>query len=363
MDAEARLKLTRARISMIMKQPFFGTLALRLILTEDTSLNPPTAAVDGKRLFYHPDWVKNNTQDVVEAMVAHEVGHCVFDHIGRRNGRQPKRWNFANDYVVNGILKDCGFTLGDGWLYSASFANQSSDEIYKQLPEDPPGSGFDQHLDSLADDLDPQINADDWQVAGVQAANAQKARGNMPGSLKRFIDDILQPKADWRAVLWRFATEISRDDYSYARLNRRFASLGIFLPGLYSENMGLFVDAIDTSGSITQEVLCAFGTEIKAIRDAVNPLQVINIYCDADVNHVDTFEQGDELTFDAHGGGGTDFRPPFQYIEKERLEPKCFVYLTDGYGPFPDEPPDYPVLWLMTTDVTPPWGEVVRIEI
>lgn len=347
---------------MIMKQPFFGTLALRLILVEDATLNPPTAAIDGKHLYYHPKWVNDNPQDIVESMVAHEVGHCVFDHIGRRNGRQPKRWNFANDYVVNGILKDCGFTLGPGWLYSASFANQSSDEIYKQLPEDPPGEQFDTHRD-LAGDLDSQINADDWQIAGVQAATAQKASGKMPGSLKRFIDEILTPKADWRAVLWRFATEVTREDYSYARLNRKFAALGIYLPGLYSESMGLFVDAIDTSGSISREILNAFGSEITAIRDAVKPTQLINIYCDAGINHVDTFDHGDELTFDAHGGGGTDFRPPFAYIEEQRLEPKCFVYLTDGYGPFPETPPDYPVLWLMTTDIVPPWGEVVRIEL
>lgn len=363
MNEEAKLKVTRARIAMIRKQPFFGMLALRLIMVERTDLNPPTAAVDGHRLFYHPDWVMNNDQALVESMIAHEVGHCVFDHIGRRQGRQPRRWNFANDYVVNDVIQDCGFTLGAGWLYSPAFHGMSSDEIYKLLPEDPPGDQFDSHFDKVGGDLDADINTADWQIAAVQAATAQQAAGKMPGSLKRFIDEILNPKADWRTVLWRFATEVTRDDYSWARMNRRFASIGIYLPGLYSEAMGLFIDAIDTSGSISREVLNAFGSEIKGIRDAVTPTRMINIYCDAAVNHVDEFEHGDEITFDMHGGGGTDFRPPFEYIREKGLEPKCMVYLTDGYGPFPEHAPDYPVLWLMTTDVVPPWGEVVRIEV
>jgi predicted metal-dependent peptidase len=366
-NQEARTILTRARISMVIRQPFFGTLALRLKLIEDATLNPPTAAVDGRNLYYHPDWVLNNAQDVVESMVAHEVGHCVFDHISRRNGRDPWRWNQAGDFVINAVLKDAGFTVPDTWLYSQTFAGLSTDEVYQALPPASPGKGgggagspFDTVIEGNSGNQ--QEVSDDWQIAAVQAAAAAQAAGKLPGSLKRFIDEITTTKADWRAVLWRFVTEIAREDYSYARVNRKFASLGIFLPGLYSQSMGLFVDAIDTSGSITNEILKKFGSEISAIKDAVRPERIVNIYCDAAVNHVDEFEQNDELTFAPHGGGGTDFRPPFAYIEEHALEPKCMVYLTDGYGPFPDAPPRYPVLWLMTTDVQPPWGEVVRIE-
>lgn len=372
MNEEAALKLTRAKIAMIMKQPFFGTLAMRLLYRENDKLNPPTAATNGKHLFYHPQWVLDNDFEVVQSMIAHEIGHCIFDHIGRRNGRQPRRWNCAGDYVINAVLKDSGFTIGPNWLFAPSFAGQSADEIYPQLPpdeEDGKGGGgiggkgdaFDEIMDAPGND--PAEMKQDWEIATSQAAEEANKRGNLPGSLKRFIDEITRPKADWRAVMSRFATERAREDYSYIRLNRKFASLGIFLPGLYSESMGEMADAIDTSGSISRDVLNAFGAHLSEIKEQMKPKKVTQIYCDANVNHVDVFEEYDDMTFDAHGGGGTDFRPPFKYMEDNGIEPKCFMYLTDGYGQFPDEPPPFPVLWLMTTEVVPPWGEVVRIEI
>lgn len=360
-NPEALNKLTKARIAMILQQPFFGTLALRLKFIEDSTLNPPTAATDGKNLYYHPKWVMDNSHDLVMSMIAHEVGHCVFDHMSRRAGREPVRWNHAGDYVVNGTLKDSGFTIGPGWLYDANFAGMSSDQIYKLLPEggrrgDRP---FDDHK---AGESDASVDVDDWKIAAVQAANAAKAAGKLPGSLKRFVDEMVHGKADWRAVLRRFVTETAKEDYSYQRVNRKFASLGIYLPGLYSEAMGEMVAVIDTSGSINDEILKEFGGEVTAIRDQMRPSLLRVMYADAEVNHVDEFESYDVLKFDAHGGGGTDFVPAFEYLEARGIEPKCFIYLTDGYGRFPSEPPPYPVLWLMTTDVEPPFGEVVRIE-
>lgn len=363
-DEAAKLKLTKARIQMIMQQPFFGTLALRLKMVEDSTLVPPTAATDGKTLYYHPAWVNDNDQAVVEAMVAHEVGHCVFDHMGRRNGRSPKRWNFANDYVVNDMLKESGFTLGDGWLYNQAYHGMSSEQIYNLLPEMPDdGSGqgqFDKHIDaSPGNGTDV---ADDWKVATVQAATAAAAAGKLPEMLKRFVDEIVHGKADWRAVMRRFVTERAKDDYSFQRPNRKFASIGIFLPGLYSEAMGEMCAVIDTSGSISDAVLKEFSGEITAIRDQMRPSMMRVMYCDAAVNHVDEFERYDNMIFEGHGGGGTDFRPPFKWLNERDITPKCFVYLTDGYGAFPAEEPPFPVLWLMTTDVQPPWGEVVRID-
>lgn len=362
-NLEAKNKIIKARIAMIMKQPFFGVLALRLKMIEDKNLKIKTMSTDGKSIKYDPDFVMRCSHEELMFIVAHEVGHNVFQHIGRRNGRDPKRWNFAGDYVINAVLKDSGFTMPEMGLYSPAFAGMSTDQVYQALPPDPPGNQMDEIMDALADGQTLEMDADEWEVAAVQAAEAAKSQGNLPASLKRFIDEIVQGKADWRAVMRRFMTETSKEDYSYARVNRKFASLGIYLPGLYSESMGEICAVIDTSGSITDEILKAFGAEISEIKNQMRPSMTRVIYCDADVNHVDEFEQYDELKFEGHGGGGTDFRPPFKHLQERDIEPKCFVYLTDGYGPFPTEPPPYPVLWLMTTDVIPPWGEVVRIEL
>lgn len=359
-------QLTRARTALILDHPFFGQLALRLRLVEDESV--PTLCVDGKEVRYNPDFVSKLSPALIRSAMVHEVGHCVFEHIGRRNGRDPRKWNHAGDYVINAMIKESGFEIGEGWLYNPAYAGMTTDEIYNKLPDGKgngpgpgePGGSLDEVGDG--DSTTTETDATDWKVAAIQAAATAKAMGKLPASMARFVDELTAPKVDWREMLRRFVTEISKNDYTWMRPNKRYASQGINLPTMYSENMGHVAVAIDTSGSIGQATLNAFGAEIKAIVGATRPIKTTVIYCDATVNHVDVFEPNDELHFDMHGGGGTDFCPPFAYLDKEGTTPVCFIYLTDMYGSFPNDP-GYPVLWCATSDVVGPFGDTVRIEV
>lgn len=355
-------QLTRARTALILDQPFFGVLALRLQLIEDN--NHKTLAVNGRQVFYNANFVASLTPALTKSALAHEVFHCVYDHISRRGSRNPRKYNMAGDYVINAALKDSGFEIGDGWLYNSAYAGMSSDEIYNLIPDNDNKNDegpLDEILDG--DPSETEIEATDWKIATIQAAGAAKAMGKLPASLQRFIDELTIPKIDWKSALQRFVTETSKNDYSWLRPNRRFVAQGMFLPTLYSEAMGEIVVAIDTSGSIDQATLNTFGAEVKAIVQSVRPSTTHVVYCDAAINHVDTFEPNDELKFEMYGGdGGTDFCPPFEYVTKHDVKPVCMVYLTDGYGPFP-KTPDYPVLWICTSDVVAPFGETVAIEI
>ena len=365
MNKEAAHKIIKARIGLIKLQPFFGVLALRLKPVERLDLKPKTLATDGKSLFFHPDWVTEHPQDEVEAGVAHEVGHCALKHMGRRNGREPRRWNHACDFAVNAMLEDCGFTIPAGWLHDPAFKGMTAEHIYNLLPPMDDGDS-DDSFDGHADDSAPDpVQEAEWEVATIQAAQTQRGKeaGNLPSSLQRFLDDLSAPKVDWRATLRRFATAACKGDYSWSRPNRAYLSLGLIMPGLYSEGVEDITTVIDTSGSVDNEMLKALGGEVADIRVTVQPKTSRVMYCDAAVNHVDEFEPDDQFEITPHGGGGTDFRPPFRWLEERDKLPTCLVYLTDGYGSFPKEPPPYPVLWVMTTDVQPPWGEVVRIEL
>lgn len=363
-DQTVLTQLTRARTALLIDMPFFGELCLRLKLVEDERVD--TMAVDGRNIFYNPKFVASMTLPHTKFVLGHETMHCVYEHLVRRGDRNPKKWNVAGDFVINAALKDSGFDMPPMGLFNPAFAGMSTDQIYNLLPEEDGNDGEgNQPLDQLLEGApgETETLATDWKIATVQAANSAKAQGKLPSSMDRFIDEILNPKVDWRDQLRRFITEKSKDDYSWMRPNRRFAASNLFLPSLYSENMGVLVTAIDTSGSIGQDMLNAFGSEITAAWNASSPKQLVNIYCDSAVNHVDTFDQHAELTFKMHGGGGTDFRPPFAHVEENSITPACFIYLTDGYGDFPASAPDYPVLWCMTTNVNPPWGEVIRIEV
>jgi predicted metal-dependent peptidase len=354
--------LTRARTQLILDHSFFGQLALRLPLVEKPAVK--TAAVDGRHIFYNPEFVASLPSGQVKTLLAHEVMHCVFDHMGRRNDRSPRKWNQAGDYVINQTLKDSGFEPIPVWLQNNVYKDMSTDEVYSLLPDEPDGDGPGDPLDNCMDG-DPDDMADnaiDWKIATVQAANVARMEGKLPAALARFVEELTTPKLDWRAMLRRFITETSRDDYTWQRPNKRFLAQGFYLPTLYSETMGEIVVVIDTSGSITQEMLNTFGGEIKSIVQSSRPSKTYVIYCDAAVNHVDEFGPNDDLKFDMHGGGGTDFCPPFAYVADKAIEPVCLVYLTDLYGPFP-QAPEYPVMWVATTKDVAPFGETVPIDV
>ncbi len=373
MNPHASKKILRARTSLLLVHFFWGRLALYLQMVERPEVQ--TLAVDGKHIFYNPDFILGLSDDLVKSAIVHEIGHCMFEHIHRRRGRDPKLWNMAGDYAINLVLRDSGFQIGKDWLLNESYRGMSAEHIYDLLKQDQDqgkgssqGQGQGQQplcdiMDSPAETQAEQAAQElEWKVAVAQAAIEAQRQGTLPASMKRFVEELVAPKVPWREVLQRFITQRAHDDYTWARPNRRFVAAGLYAPALYSERMGPLTVVIDTSGSIDQPTLNAFGTEIKAIVAATRPEKLQVIYCDAEVNHVDEFAEGDELTFTMHGGGGTDFRPPFRYLEKQGETPVALVYLTDMYGTFP-EGADFPVLWCATTDKQGPFGETIQVEV
>lgn len=361
MNQAIATKLSVARSRLLLDHPFFGVLALRLQLIEDESI--PTLATDGNSIVYNPQFVDQLSLELCSSAIAHEVMHCVLEHISRRVAREPRRWNQACDFAANPILKDAGLPLGANWLYNPSYVGKSAEEIYTMLPE---GSGGDDPLCDIrqprsGDDVLAESTAVEWKLATIQAAKAAQAQGNLPGQIKKILDDVLTPNIPWRDALASFMTERVKDDYTWRRPNPYYAHTGIYLPTMDGVGMGEMVIALDTSGSVLS-VIDEFGSTVKDIVAAVRPQRVHVVYCDAEVNRVDVFERGQELSFEAVGGGGTDFRPAFEYIKNNSINPACTLYLTDMYGTFPQEKPEYPVLWCATSDVRGPFGDTLRIK-
>lgn len=385
-DAHRRIVMARSR--MLLSHPFYAHLALRLELVEVPRNHPriKTLAVNGKQMFFNPAYVDKLDDPHVMSAVGHEVLHCANNHIQRLGSRNPRKWNYAGDYVNNLMLKDEGFSIHKNWLLHEGFRGMDTDEIYNLLPDSDdtegggsghaqPGGQGTQPQDEMLPGSDPDnpdkqpSKADqdelaaEWRMAAMQAAQAAKMQGRDSATVNRFVEEILAPKENWRNRLWRFASETSKDDYSWMRPNRRMMSYGLILPGMYDESMGEMVVVIDTSGSITQKVLDAFGAEITDIHRNVRPQKLHVVYCDAAINKVVEFGPDDHLKFEMVGGGGTDFNPPFKWVEKNVVRPEVFLYLTDMYGSFPAKAPDYPVLWCKTTKAKAPWGEEVFIDL
>jgi len=373
-------RLLAARTKLVFDEPFFGSLALRLELKEDPTCE--TAWVDGRTLGYNPEYVASLPSDELLALMVHEVMHPAMGHPWRRSGRDHKKWNAACDYAINPTLEEAGYKLPDGVLLNPDFRGKTAEWIYDRLPDGdgddgdkgggaPDGQGPNDQgqaepnpqgevRDAPADTQEDASTEDDWQQAVQQAAVQAKRRGGLPGSLDRFAKAALRPRVDWRSVLWRFVQEQAPTDYTWSMPNSRYIPSGLYLPSMRAQELGEIVWGFDTSGSVDDVLVAQFRAEIEAVMEDLKPTRVHVIYCDSAVHGIETFERGDPIELHPKGGGSTSFAPVFEVVDAEGIQPACLIYLTDMRGTFPQDAPDYPVLWATTSyDREAPFGEKV----
>lgn len=386
----------------------------------------PTMATDGNRLVYNPEWLAKITEQELIGVLAHEVMHCALLHPFRRGKREPVRANIAMDLAINPLLLEAQSSGGNGnvkelklpgvgrtvqemqagavgYLYDVKFRNADGswmgfETIYNLLPtelspqlvqaggmgrcEDSPkdkgrGKGKDKGKGDGKEEGEGEGQGDDdgegegegltesdWQIAVKQAEMVATKAGKMPGGVSRGIKAVRETEVDWRTLLRRFVTQTYRHDSTWARPSRRGMAMGLLIPGVLKENTGEIVVAIDTSGSITEDMLAQFCGEIRAIHGETRPEVLHVVYCDAAINGWDKYGADDVVELTMKGGGGTSFTPVFDEVEKRGIEPKCLIYLTDLESWDKPKEPAYPVMWVTPDWVTKgwEWGEVVRIK-
>jgi len=380
-----------ARSALLIGAPFWGVLSLRLAPVADPSIE--TMETDGLSIRYNPDFVASVPRAILRTVIAHETMHCAALHHTRRDRRDPQRWNIACDHAINPLLAQAGFELPEGALIDPAYAGLSAEDIYDRLPQDaggngdgsdpggmggvtdpPPAGAAGNHIDSRAKSAgaagqpDPAGNLsaaelakqeETWIIAAAQAAAAAKAMGIGASDTARAIAGQVAPKVDWRDVLRRYLSIAAKSDYAWTPPNRRHIARGLYLPSLRGETLGPVVIAVDTSGSIDDATLAAFSAEIAAILEDAAPEAVHVVYCDDTVAGTESFEPGEAVHLMPHGGGGTAFRPVFDWVARSDIRPVCAVYLTDLYGDDFGPEPDYPVLWVSTGGHEAPFGEVI----
>jgi predicted metal-dependent peptidase len=368
-----RAEIVKARVKMLFDKPFFGTLATRLELVEADGWCK-TAATDGRRLYYNREFIKSLDIKGGELffLLCHEVLHCVYNHLGRRNGRDPKLWNMANDYIVNYTLVDekCGKMPAQG-LYDKRFTDEmTSEEVYDilkknsvtiKMPLDEhlelgddnsdndgqgSGNGKDVEVTVMGKDGPPKLTEEDLQriradikAATIQAAQAVGA-GRVPAGIRRMIEELINPKMDWRSLLDAHIRSSVKDDYTFQKSSRRTMALhaGGFnapiLPAQDYMNTIKIAAVIDASGSTTDEMQRDFLSEIKGIMDTFRDFELHVFSFDTEIYNPKTFtpENIDEIyEYPVAGGGGTLFECVFEYLKREGLEPDRLVMFTDGY--------------------------------
>lgn len=205
------------------------------------------------------------------------------------------------------------------------------------------------------------------QKAVQKAIMTARAMGSMPSGVEQAVEDAYEPaKEPWYNHLHRFMQALSVAEYNWAKTNKKLGAVhGFCAPHHYSESLGEIVLGYDTSGSVCNAADQAqFSAHVQAIFAEAKPQKVHVVYFDAKVQRVNVYEHGDmEFVNKPKGGGGTDFRPVFDYIEDEGIVPAVLIMLTDTYGTFPTVEPEYPVIWAsVEAQGNAPWGDVIYVE-
>jgi predicted metal-dependent peptidase len=381
----------------------------------------PTAATDGRHIFINPEYMMARKPAERVFIYAHEVYHVIMRHNQRmRHYRSEgqvrttdynqQTFNKAADYVINADLIEQGVGMcNPDWLYDQRFTGADlAEDVYEKIwtkqeqdgakqpgmtagqggkakqgkgdaQAQANGGGFDELLEPSVDPVTGKEDIPDeaeFKEAVARAAGAAKAIGNLPGSFKRIVEEILEPQVDWREHVRMLITgRVGHARETWDRPDRRRLSLSrgrveqlVMMPGRKGHGCNEVVVGVDTSGSIGDRELAAFFAEVGGVLNDVRPKKVILMACDTRVTQVDEANSLDELhvirSKGLKGGGGTSFEPVFDKVKELRLQPAALIYLTDMLGSFPDEAPPYPTIWCSTSKGHKgPFGDTVEIKL
>lgn len=322
------------------------------------------------------------TIDDVIWILMHEIGHPMLEHFSRRRGRNPKRWNVCADFAVNCVIGRPP-KLPVLWPSDPEFGlkeDLSAEEYDKLLPKQDDSGDGDGYIvvtgkngqkKGLGSKHDPQqeipegaqaeLEREVWRQTIDKAYKAAREKGNLPGKLEQLIDSILKKnKMDWRRVLRSIVGTAAKvgSRLSWKKESKRFGSTA---KGKLKRRTLKIAFVEDTSGSVPDEDLKAFVVELLGIQKAYRGCTVEVIECDCQVNKHYRLTSYQKPDTKFRGRGGTSFKPPFEYLAQKKVRPDVLIYMTDLEGDFPEMQPNYPVIWVSTTDHKAPWGWTLRL--
>ena len=392
--------LTKARASLLLQAPFYGSILLRLKLGTAPC---GTACTDMKRLLFDPEFVLRLEErpEELEFVMLHEALHCVLLHPVRGRGKIPLLYNLAADIVVNAEI------MNMRWLEEYEVDGQqvawrapdgrsghlcTAEEIYEMLLDkyrdrmeggmnaaelsaalrsETDGAALDVH-DIWQEMPAPFLSEQEWKRYIREAARIA-GRDQLPPLARRILDEVdYEASINWREALQDFLRRsFERFDYTFSPADRRFAETDFLLPAFWetaSEETGKLWFMADASGSVDDRTLTAVVLEIRACLEQLAGVEGRLSFFDTEVTEPLELRTADDLK-DAvpEGGGGTRFYCIFEYL-KERAAadlPDAVIILTDGYAQWPpeEEAMGIPVLWvLVDSQEDAPWGRSLHMD-
>lgn len=369
--------LSKAKIALMSRQDsaFFTTLCFSLI--HEFSDAVPTAATNGKRILYNPDFFMSLSHEERVFLMLHEAMHCAYLHMERGRGLCPDVFNIAADHVINLQLLERGFKMPQCGIANEDYKGLSTEEVYNIIITENggggnsgggvPGFGADLQAPDGGAAGAEQLKQDIEDIlcrAAMQSKMSNDAPGSIPGEIELFLDKLLNPKLPWQRILQKFLNSFSKTDYSFRKPNRRFFPK-FHMPSMYGESLIDFAAFADISGSVTDHEFHVQLSEVAGVMRMMKPKRIMFGQFDTEIKQVDQINSLAEFRhIEFHGRGGTCIEPVLEWANENK--PQLLMIFTDGYFNWPAElTTKVPVIWLIynNPEFTAPYGKVIHYEI
>lgn len=365
---QRELDRTKSQVFLGKNAAFLGSLmcSMDFFWNEDE----PTASTNGIDYSWNPHWFLSLPPKTRCTVLIHELWHPARLHMLRRGDRDPQYWNYACDIRINNDLENEGYSFeGVEWAWKDhSFdanGRAAEEDIYDQLmqtmPPIPPQPGGGDLREPSKEQLHKQVNA---VVKAVHQAKLAGQAGSIPGNIEELIKQFLEPILPWEQLLMQFFTDLLDEDYSWKRPNRRYQDL--YLPCRFTDDGRLehLIYYLDVSGSISDKDVLRFNSEVKYIKESLNPAKLTLVQFDTTIRQERVFHEHDlfeEVV--VVGRGGTSLVPVREHIHQHK--PTAAIIFSDLDCPAM-QPLDYdiPVIWIAVhargRDV--PFGKLIHIK-
>lgn len=332
-----------------------------------------TAWTDGIELGWNPKDFIRCSKEERESTIKHELWHIAYLHGLRCGDKDRKIWNIAGDYRINNNLIQDGVQLPNNgwWVFDPEIDRPrvlAEEEIYELLMKKAIKMPLNPRYDLVEGkgDVDPAKAQQmvETVVRAVQAAKMANQAGTLPGDLKEMLKDFLEPVVPWRNVLYQWMTDlIDSDAFTWRKRNRRYQDL--YMPSREQEEGRLLHLAFieDTSGSITEEDRIRFNSEIKYVKDTLQPDKLTVVQFDTRITYTRVFTEDEPFEeIEIHGGGGTSLVPVRRWIEEN--EPTAAIIFSDlECDPMKPLKKQIPIIWAVIRNLNtkPSFGTTIQV--
>ena len=367
-------KLAQAKTKLMLENPYFGTLVTSIELRINNNI--ASFRPLGDVLEYNNEYLEVLSIGEVATVLANSAMHQALFHSERGKDRVSSVWNLASDYAINDLLVENGFMLPPMVNYASRFEMLYAEQIYtillgeldlKESDADPQDEKQSNEPNKEAEEQDmPEelLAQEEYELLLEQLNIKLEKQGELPKGIERFVESKSEAKVSWRDELYRYVNSHAKSDYRMFPPSKKHLYRGIALPSIYGEELKIIV-AIDTSASIDDELLKLFLAELYEIMQVFTHYVIELIECDATIQNIQRLTPQEPLDPILKGGGGTNFKPVFDYVMELNEEFKFLIYFTDGKGSFPNYEPNIDVLWVMqkNSDIDEmPFGEVLELN-